>query len=258
MNTYSIKKYFNYLKRAKTKHGVHSPFVYKLVTEVFDDRKNYIEYQQAEELKKQLLKSTETIDITDLGAGSTVMNSSKRQLKDIAYHAGSSKKQGRLLNRLVSYFQPTTVLELGTSVGIGTKYLASGNEKSKIFTIEGCPNTADVAKKNLAALKNVAVYTGDFAKALPEILNQITTLDFVYIDGNHQKTPTIAYFEAILPKANNDTVFVFDDIYWSKEMTNAWEIIKEQKDVTLSIDLFHLGLIFIRKEQKKEHFIIRN
>ncbi len=87
------------------------------------------------------------------------------------------------------------------------------------------------------------------------ILN--TKYSLLFIDGNHQKEATLAYFEKLLPTVHNDSVMIFDDIHWSKGMEEAWEIIKQHSEVRVTIDTFQWGLVFFRREQEKEHFVIR-
>ena len=98
---------------------------------------------------------------------------------------------------------------------------------------------------------------GDFNLTLANKLKEILTIDLAFIDGNHQKKPTIDYFEQCLKYANNNTMFIFDDIHWSQGMENAWNYIKKHEKTTLTIDLFFVGIVFIKSELSKEHFTIR-
>jgi predicted O-methyltransferase YrrM len=148
-------------------------------------------------------------------------------------------------------------LELGTSLGIGTQAMALGHYDASITSIEGCPNVSTLAKQQLDTfqVKNVALKTGRFEDHLPSLIKQ--HWDFIFFDGNHQKEATLQYFEQLLASVHNDSVFVFDDIYWSKSMTKAWEFIKQHPQVTVTIDTFFWGLVFFRTAQPKEHFKIR-
>jgi len=147
-------------------------------------------------------------------------------------------------------------LELGTSVGLGSVAIAAGNENTSVLTIEGCPETAKLAKDNFNSFnfENIELINGEFDNVLPKLQS---TFDLVFIDGNHTKNATLRYFEALLPLSHNDTVFIFDDIYLNKDMTKAWELIKNHESVTVTIDTFKWGFVFLRKEQAKEHFVIR-
>ena len=255
--TYQIQSYFNFLKRATNQHGVHSPFVYDLVTKCFYDKKKHPAYQYLKSYRKQLLENTATIDVTDLGSGSQVFKNNKRVISKMAKVAGSGYKDAKLLYRIANYFKANTILELGTSLGIATQALALGNPKANITTVEGCPNISAVAEtqfKNFD-LKNITIKTGDFAEVISNLDSEI--LDLVYCDGNHSKQATLQYFEMLLPKMHNDSVLIFDDIYWSKGMTGAWQIIKNHPQVTVTIDTYKFGFVFFRQEQAKEHFSIR-
>ena len=267
---FQIKSYLKFLYNSKNEHGVHSPFVFDLVTKCFYDKESKPDPSVSEQAKQyavlknyrnSLLKNKNTIEVTDFGAGSKVFNSNTRQIAKIAKTAGISPKRAELLFRIVNYFQPSTILEIGTSLGLATSALALGNPKAKITTLEGCPNTMATAKNQLQLLNinNVELvniefknYLQKFSKTLP-----LGGLDLIYFDGNHSKNATLEYFELLLPTITNDSVWIFDDIHWSTEMDEAWEIIKNHKEVRVTIDTFQWGLVFFRKEQEKEHFVIR-
>jgi predicted O-methyltransferase YrrM len=254
-----IYNYLVYRFKSTNKHGVHSPFVYELLTNVIYNKTGYYTYQAIEELRGKLLTSRKIIECTDLGAGSLKNNSKKKSIKQIARNTLKSPKYAQLIFRLVNHFQPKQIIELGTSLGITTAYMASVNSKANITTIEGCNEIADVAKQNFEhlELKNIEQLTGNFDSVLPEVLNKKEKPDFVFFDGNHRKEPTLNYFKQCMQKAHDGSVFIFDDIYWSAEMKEAWEEIKQNDRVTVSIDLFYMGIVFFRKEQAKQHFIIR-
>ena len=135
--------------------------------------------------------------------------------------------------------------------------MSLGNSNAKITTIEGCPNISKFTQETFKQfnLENIEVLTGNFSDSIETL--KLNTYDFVFFDGNHQKEATLNYFELLIETAHNDSVFIFDDIYWSKGMTEAWNTIIKHPKVTVSIDTFFWGFIFFRKEQKKEHFIIR-
>jgi predicted O-methyltransferase YrrM len=257
--TFQAKTYLSYLLKAKSLHGTHSPFVYQLLDKVIYDKNQKPEFKDIEKLRKDLLKDKREISITDLGAGSSVNSSKKRKVKDIAKNSAKAPKLAQLLFRLVQYFQPENILELGTSLGISTAYLSKANEQAKVTTIEGCPETAKVAQENFSKLnlENVNLLQGNFDDVLPQHLAQIEKLDFVFIDGNHQEKPTIDYFEKCLEKSHDDSIFIFDDIHWSAGMEAAWTHIKAHEKVTVSLDLYFIGIVFFRKEQVKEDFVVR-
>ena len=189
------------------------------------------------------------------------MNSQrKRKVSEIAKSALKPKKFSQLLFRMVNFYQPRNILELGTSLGITTSYLANGNLAGEVITMEGSHEIANVARRNFVSLnlKNIQLIEGDFDKTLPSIKNQFSVVDLAFIDGNHRKEPTLNYFKQILNCSTQSTILIFDDIHWSREMEEAWKEIQSHNSVTLTIDLFFIGLIFFRKENKvKQHFVIR-
>ena len=254
-----IKRYFQYRWNSRSSFGVHPPFLFDLVTEVFENNKINEDYLQLEALKQKLMKDQGIIPVTDLGAGTTSGLGSNRRISYIARTSSKPAKYGRLLYRLSEYFKPATILELGTSLGFSSSYLALGNPSSKVITIEGCPNIARLAQSNFNQLniQNIHLVIGNFDEKLTAILNNLTRIDLVFIDGNHKEEPTINYFEQCLSKADNETVFIIDDIHWSEGMENAWNQISNHQLVTLSVDIFSMGIIFIKKELTKQHFIIR-
>ncbi len=255
-----FKSYISFLIASTNQHGVHSPFVYDLVTNCFySDQKKYIaQFDKLQSYRNSLLNNNQVIKVTDFGAGSRVFKSNKRKISAIAKNAGISNKRAKLLIKIIQYFNPEIILEIGTSLGIGTVCLSLGNLESKITTLEGCPETAKIAKEQFRKfdLNNINVIIGDFKSTLPKALEN-KKYDLIYFDGNHQKEATIHYFEQCLTSTHNDSVFIFDDIHWSKGMEAAWNYIKNHNKVTVSIDTYQWGIVFFRKEQPKEHFKIR-
>ncbi len=293
-----VRAYIKFLLRSSNQHGVHSPFVYGLVTKCFYDRRKYPAYGILKNFRKSLLKDKREIQVTDFGAGSRVFRSDIRRVSEITKNAGISRKRARLLNRLVRYLKIKNALELGTSVGLGTAAMAVGN-KVKVTSIEGCPQTAKIAAEKFRklGLDTIELKVGKFEEILgdrkqkkyriPESRlspagadseerhysdssstdheQQVSEdfglsahkYDLIYIDGNHQKEATLRYFKQLLPTVHNDSVMIFDDIHWSPEMEEAWEEIREHSAVKVTIDTFQWGLVFFRREQEKEHFVIR-
>lgn len=255
---YQILAYIRFLWYSKNEHAVHSPFVFDLITKCFYDKKKYSFYELIQNYRNRLLRNSETITVTDFGAGSRTFKSNTRKISAIAKHAGVSKKNGKLLSRLTNYFKPKNILEIGTSLGIGSVALCSGQPNTTITTLEGCPNTAAVAMENFKALNlnNITIKVGEFSETLAPLTTN--KFDMIYFDGNHNYEATTTYFELLLQTVHNETVFIFDDIHWSKGMEEAWKTIKNHPKVTITIDTFYHGFVFFRKEHKeKEHFIIR-
>lgn len=254
-----IIAYLRFLYFSKNEHGVHSPFVFNLVTKCFYDKKNYAEYAILKSYRNSLLSNKETIEVTDFGAGSRVFKSNIRVINQIADNAGISAKRAELLFRITNYFKPGNILEIGTSLGLAASALSLGNPKAKITTLEGCANTLSVAKNQFKKFNfdNIKAEVTEFSGYLKTFDFRLSTFDLIYFDGNHSKKATLEYFELLLPTITNESVWIFDDIHWSKDMEEAWAIIKDHSQVTVTIDTFQWGIVFFRQEQLKEHFVIR-
>lgn len=254
-----VKSYFAFLWNSKNEHGVHSPFVFSLVTKCFYDKKKYPEYAILKNYRNSLLSNKNTIEVTDFGAGSRVFKSNTRAINQIAKNAGISKKRAELLFRITNYFQPENILEIGTSLGLATAALSLGNKNARITTLEGCTNTSSVAQKQFYqfGLDNIQANITEFSAYLKSRQQTTDNRQLIYFDGNHSKAATLQYFELLLPTISNDSVWIFDDIHWSRDMEEAWENIKAHPKVSVTIDTFQWGLVFFRTEQPKEHFVIR-
>lgn len=256
------KKYAHYYLTASNGkgHGIHSPFVFDFIINVLNDKKKYECYDSIEKRRRELKKDNTVIEVQDFGAGSSVIKTNKRVVKDIAASSLKPKKFGQLLFRMAQYHKCHTIIELGTSFGITTSYLASANPASKIQTCEGSSSIAAIARQTFEQLqlKNIRLEEGDFARTLSPLLEKTRSIDLAFIDGNHRKEPTLQYFSQLLNSYHSSSIFVFDDIHWSKEMEEAWGEIKEHPAVTLSIDLFFIGIVFFSPDFKvKQHFAIR-
>jgi len=241
-------------------HGIHSPFVFDFITNVLNDRTEYLDYDKIESVRRKSLRDQTILKIEDHGAGSSSSTSKERSVSSIARHAVKSKKYAQLLYRIVKHYRPASIIELGTSLGITTSYLSSASPEGNVFTLEGSIEIANIARQNFKTLElqKIKLAEGNFDYTLPSILYNLTSVDFAFIDGNHRHEPTKTYFRWLLEKANSNSIFIFDDIHWSKEMEQAWEHIKEHPAVRCSLDLFFIGIIFFRQEFKeKQHFIIR-
>lgn len=259
LNFRFVKDYLLHRLKAKNRHGLHSPFVYKLVDTVIYDYADSKVYQEIENIRKKLLVDNRMITITDLGAGSLLNNNKQKRVGDIAANALKQPKLAQLLYRLAAHFKPRNMIELGTCLGITTLYLQKAAPDAHVYTMEGCPQTAGVAKETFkqAGLDAVELITGNFDDNLPGVINNLDQLDFIFVDGNHQKDATLKYFEWCLPKVHEDTLLIFDDIYWSEGMKEAWAQIKAHPQVTVTVDLFWIGLVFFKSGRVKEDFLIR-
>ncbi len=255
-------KYLQYYFQAANSrgHGVHSPFVFNFIKNILRDKTRYEAYGLVAAVRTNLVGDSGTVTVEDFGAGSGYKNGRTRKISRIARHALKPPKYANLLFRMVRHFEPAIILELGTSLGTTTALMALAAPRASIVTMEGAPDISSIAAANFRSLNitNIRQVTGNFDETLPALLTTMERVDFVFLDGNHRYEPTMRYFNSILPLIHGHTVIVLDDIHWSAEMEKAWHECRNNKAVTLSIDLFFIGILFFRSEfLVKQHFIIR-
>ena len=250
-------------------HGIHSPFIFQFVQQVLNDKKEYYGYDAIEEVRDRMKIDDTVITVEDMGAGfgrRSLSDGGKRPRKyyrkvsQIARTSLKPPKYAQLLFRMVNFYQPQYILELGTSLGITTAYMATANPSAQITTIEGSEAIAYKAIENFSRLDlpHIRVVTGNFDREIKSVLHSMPKVDLAFVDGNHRREPTIHYFEEIIARCRPDSILVFDDIHWSIEMEAAWETIKKDEAVKCSLDLFFIGIVFFRNEFKeKQHFAIR-
>jgi predicted O-methyltransferase YrrM len=257
----AVKYIHYYLTAANGKgHGIHSPFVYDFIVHVLNDKKKYAQYKTIESRRKHLLKDNRLLQVEDFGAGPVKGYQKQRTIEAIAKSALKPPKLAQLLFRIIQYYKPAAMIELGTSLGMTATYLAMGNPSGKLVTCEGSVSIAAVAKENFYSLQipNIEIATGNFDDSLPLVLNKLGSIDFAFVDGNHRAAPTLHYFEQLLQKTNRPAILIFDDIHWSAGMESAWRQIKNHPVVMLTIDLFFLGIVFLNPDFKvKQDFVIR-
>ncbi len=255
---HQVFSYPRYAINAKTAHGVHSPFIFGLINEVLKSQDEFYAFQEIEAQRNILLNSNEWIERADFGAGNSSSNSKKTKVSQFASRSLCSPKYCRMLFRLARYVRAEQVLELGTALGITTAYLSKSSPEAQVQTIEGDSGLLAKAIEVWEALgiKNINSVCGKFEEVLPDVLKSSKRLDFVFVDGNHRLKPTIEYVEMIKQHLNDEAVVIIDDIYWSKEMTEAWETLKKDNTFSLSVDLFRMGLLFKRVGVEKQDFVL--
>ena len=256
---HAIKQYIWHWLTALNEHSLQAPFIYNLYLNTLKHDFVHEDYNAIEQLRTKLIESKQEINVLNLGAKSKVNSADSRPVSDIAKKGITTARKSRLLARLISAFNCKNIIELGTSFGVNTLYLASKPETA-VTSFEGCPETAKIAAKNFDELEyqNIDIVEGDINLTLSTYLNSNSPLvDFVFFDANHQLEPTLNYFNMLFEKAHSETVFVFDDIHWSTEMSKAWSHIAADSRVSMSIDLFDVGIIFFKNDFQKSHFRLR-
>lgn len=256
-----VLKYINHTFHSHNSKGfgIHSPFIFHLVTQIIHDYTPFYCYEDIEKQRMKLLANPNKISVTDYGSGSKTLPDSLKMISEISKNSLKPKKHAQLLFRMINHLSCKHILELGTSLGVTASYLASVSGKSKVITLEGCPEISKMAREtfNNLNLKNIELITGNFDDTLIGAIEKLNTLDFVFFDGNHRKDPTLSYFNSCLQHIHNDTVFVFDDIHSKEEMEEVWTEIKSNTQVTVTLDLFYMGIVFFRKEFTPQHFKIK-
>ena len=235
--------------------GVHSPFVFHFTKYIIYEKNPFYAFSEIESLRASLKKDDRSIAVTDFGMG----KSGNKKISDIAGKSLKPEKYGQLLYRIANFSQCESVLELGTSLGITTSYLASANPKTVCNTMEGCPETARIARSVFDALqlKNINIVVGNIDEKLPSVLEGMDKIDLLFIDANHCSAAVLNYLEQCLSKMHKESILIVDDIYWSKDMQSAWEAIKKHEKVCSTIDLFQLGVVFFNTDLHKKNYKMR-
>lgn len=239
-------RWLRWYRRARTWQDLHAPAAFRFAKAVVQDDRSFYAFSRIETLRSFLLNDRTKIETVDYGAGSLVDAGAERTIADIARFTPVSPETGRRLFRLVNHYQPETVVELGSSLGISTAYLASARRRSKVFAVEGNPALGRQARRNWdwLGLDNIRLRTATFDEALPAILSEIDRLDLLFLDGDHRQEPSMRYFEQCLTKTHSGSIFIIADIHWSAGMEAAWAEMRAHPSVRLSIDLFQMGVLF--------------
>ncbi|WP_339925117.1 class I SAM-dependent methyltransferase [uncultured Cyclobacterium sp.] len=249
-------EYFLYFLLKEDQHSIHSPFFFKLYQnlKVFlrDNRRGNPEIEQQ---RNTFLASQEHIKRIDFGAGSRWGNGQTQQVGSIAKKATTPVKFSLLYQFLCMSTPAHTVMDLGTSLGINTSYLASVTN-GYLYSFEGDPTLGLFAKSHLNRFEQVKIITGNLDETLGFILQNIEHVDFVLIDANHRYLPTMDYFKKIAPKLHENSIVVIADIHWSKEMSRAWNEIKDMPSVSSSIDFFECGVLFFNAQGVNNDYIL--
>jgi predicted O-methyltransferase YrrM len=254
-----VLDYLKYQLNARDAFSIHSPFVFEFYNKVLLQSNGNKQLEMIELQRKKFLNNHSAIEVSDFGAGTQGKIVPVRRISEIARRALIKPKYGRLLYQIAKFYECKNMLELGTSLGIGSAYLASSNPAFQLTTIEGCPNIASIANETIDVLdlKNVKLIVNQFDNILPVLVKNAKQFDLVYIDGNHRSEAMQHYFTLLLPHLSEKSMVVFDDIYWNSDMKQGWENIKQHPSVSLSIDVFQMGIVFFHTERAKQHFTLK-
>jgi len=230
------------------------------VSKVFRNKTDSDVVCNIEKVRKKLKTDHSSIRVNDLGTGKDKRTTKIRKVSDIARYSPVPLKYGKLLSNLAYEFGKQMIIELGTSFGISTMYLASGSPETMVYTIEGSAEIVEIARQNFIGegYKNITSLNGSFDEMLPVVFKNGLKPGLVFIDGDHKKESVLRYFSYIVEESDNDTVLVLDDIYYSKEMEEAWNEIKINEKVSVSVDIFRMGIVFFRKGITPQNYIVRH
>jgi predicted O-methyltransferase YrrM len=258
---FRVVKYLKYIFLSKNRrgHGIHSPFVFDLVNRVFRNKPDADVVYRIERVRKRLIHDHRVITVNDLGSGSEYGRTKLKKISDIARYSAVTPQYGIFLANMAAEFGGPLIIEFGTSLGISTMYLAHSASAATVYTMEGCNATAEIATRNFdeEGVKNLKLFVGSFEEILPEISQVGITPGLVFIDGNHRKKPLLEYFDKITKISDSKTVIIIDDINYSNEMEEAWSEIKRHEKVSLTIDIFRMGIVFFREGIIHNNYIIR-
>jgi predicted O-methyltransferase YrrM len=256
---FQLKTFLNYWLDAVDEHSLHSPFLFNFFKNVIRSRDTFPYVEKLRTIRKSLQEDHRTIHVADLGAGSIKLKTAQRKISDITKISTTPEKYSNLYARIITYFKCQHVLELGTSVGINTMYLAKANPEANIITFEGSPEVSMVADEMFLVngVANIRLIEGNIDFTLPSYLSHCEKIDFAMIDANHRFEPTMRYFEWLLQKSHRNTILVVDDIHYSRDMEQAWHTMKAHQSVNTTIDLYRCGLIFFDPSLTKQNVVLQ-
>lgn len=253
---FQLKSYLNHWLSVVDEHSIHSPFFFDLYNKVIKPTNELTGFEEIEKTRGQLLQNQSEISVNDLGAQSKYFKNSKRTISQVAATSLSPEKITRFIYRLLSYLEAKQIVELGTSMGVTSLYMAK-KENAFVNTFEGNPSMINIALTNFEYFetKNINLLEGNINDTLQKFLQTPMKIDFVLMDANHRYEPTIHYFNLLTKRIADKGVIVVDDIYNSTEMGKAWNQLKNHPLVYGSVDLFRCGILFFDPALNKQHYV---
>lgn len=249
--------------------GIHSPYLFYLVRMLMYDDNSYYCWDRIEERRRAMLRAQKEIEVEDWGTGRS--RERRRRVCEIARGSLEKSRNVRILFRWLRFLGEgrgggLNIVELGTSLGITTAYLASVGSKNKVITFEGSGAIADMAKMNWDKLgiANIQQVVGNIDETLSPTLacasacaNNKYNIDMAFIDANHTYEATMRYWRELVRYKGDKSIYVVDDIHYSREMERAWNEIKAREEVSSSMDLGDMGVLFFDKQYMKKHYRLR-
>lgn len=252
-----IRSYLSHWLNQVDEHSIHSPFFFDFYKNVIKKSRKATSNNKIEEIRGSLLNNNSNIEIEDLGAGSRHSTSTTKSIAEVAKNSLSPEALSKLYQHIVHYNDARYIVELGTSMGLNTLYLAEKSD-ARVFTFEGSKSLANIALTHfeLFEKKNIQLIEGNIDNTLTEFLQNTEKINFALLDANHRYEPTLRYFNLLVRRFNDKSILVVDDIHWSEEMEKAWKELYQHKLVYGSIDLFRCGILFFDPALNKQHFVL--
>lgn len=261
MNIYTATKYLNYVLFSSHKkgHGIHSPFVFHLITKVFRNKINQDVVFKIEKVRQTMISDKRRIYLKDHGSGTEGSGKTLKKISEIVKYSAITERYGILLAALSREFGNPGIMAMGTSMGLSPLYLAAGSPDITVHLIEEYPEISGIAKDYIESseLKNISLYTGKFDEVIAEIGDKSIKPGLVFIDGDQNSEKMLKYFYQVAEMGDKNSLFVLNDINGSAEMGKAWKEIKKHDKVTLTVDIFRMGLVFFREGVSRYDYIIR-
>jgi predicted O-methyltransferase YrrM len=253
---HQVKAYTNHWLHVVDEHSIHSPFFFDFYINVLKAEIDHAPLRKIEELREKLLQNNLEINVTDFGAGSSHFTSENRTISKIAATSLSPQTHCELYFRILKFVEAENVVELGTSLGITSLYLAA-QKGVHVTTFEGSKALASIALTNFESFtaRNIKLIEGNIDSTLPDFLQDPTKINFALVDANHRYGPLLRYFTGLCKRMDDKGIMVIDDIHHTPEMEKAWEELKKHELVHSSVDLFRCGLLFFDPTIQKQHFV---
>lgn len=257
MKLQPIRSYLSHWLNQVDEHSIHSPFFFDFYKNVIKKSRKAPTHSQIEALRSSLLSNNTEVATEDFGAGSRINPNGKKSIADIAKNSVSPEAISQLYQHIIRYNDSKYIVELGTSMGLNTLYLAE-KEDAQVYTFEGSKALANIALTHfeLFEKQNIQIIEGNIDSTLAEFLQNPKKINFALLDANHRYEPTMRYFNLLVRRFNDKSILVVDDIHWSEEMEKAWKELYQHKLVYGSIDLFRCGILFFDPALNKQHFVL--
>lgn len=240
--------------RYRRGYGVHSPFVFNLITKVIEEKCSYYSFYDIELLRRELYYREDKLPCPDRSHPGRMKY---RQIGEIVYCEAIKPSHGKLLFRLANYFKSQRILQIGPNVGISTLYLTSYAKEVRCIALENVPQFAEIARQVFErAGKHIDLRVGSYASLLPQALRDLGEVDLVYFNTLYEQQHTEALFESCLPYVGDWTLFVFEGIKSSQRMRAFWDAVCARPEVTVTIDLYTMGIVFFNPKLHKQNYIV--